>query len=87
MPGRLLHRLWSSGWGFDWAYETFIVRPFVWIARINREDFIDLFYLGIIWTGRSLNTMLSLSQNGKVRIYAVGIALGAVVALAIVVFL
>jgi NADH-quinone oxidoreductase subunit L len=87
LPGRLLHRLWSSGWGFDLVYETFIVRPFLWIARINREDFIDLFYLGIIWTGRSLNTALSRSQNGKVRMYAAGIALGAVVALAIVVFL
>lgn len=87
LPGRLLHRFWSSGWGFDWVYDTFIVRPFDWIARINREDFIDLFYLGIIWIGRSLSAMLSLSQGGKVRMYAAGIALGAVVALAIVVFL
>ncbi len=87
LPGRLLHRFWFSGWGFDWVYDTFIVRPFDWIARINKEDFIDLFYLGIIWIGRSLSTMLSLSQGGKVRMYAAGIALGAVVALAIVVFL
>jgi NADH-quinone oxidoreductase subunit L len=63
------------------------VRPFVWFARINRDDFIDLIYLGIVWTSRGLNNMLSLSQNGKVRVYAAGIAFGAVVALAVVVFL
>jgi NADH-quinone oxidoreductase subunit L len=87
LPGRVLHRLWFAGWGFDRVYETFLVRPFVWFARINRDDFIDLIYLGIIWTGRGLNNMLCLSQNGKVRVYAAGIAFGAVVALAVVVFL
>lgn len=87
LPGMLIHRLWYAGWGFDRFYEVLIVRPFVWIARINREDFIDLFYLGIIWTARSLNTALVISQSGKVRMYAAGIALGAVVALAIMVLL
>jgi NADH-quinone oxidoreductase subunit L len=86
-PGRLLHRFWYTGWGFDRLYDIFLVRPFTWIARINRDDFIDLFYLGVLWTGRSLSTALSLSQNGKVRVYAAGIALGAVVALAIAVLL
>jgi len=87
LPGRLIKRFWSSGWGFDWLYETFLVRPFVWFARTNRDDFTDLIYLGMIWTSRGLNNMLSLSQSGKVRMYATGIALGAVLVIAIAVFL
>ena len=83
--GRLVHRLWYSGWGFDRLYDTLIVKPFVRIAAVNKDDFIDLIYLGMLWSGGRLSNILSISQNGKVRTYALGIAFGAVVALAIVV--
>jgi NADH-quinone oxidoreductase subunit L len=83
--GRLVHRLWYSGWGFDRLYDALIVKPFVRIAAINKDDFIDLIYLGMLWSGGRLSNILSISQNGKVRTYALGIAFGAVVALAIVV--
>ena len=39
--GRALHRFWFAGWGFDWLYDRSFVRPFVWIARVNKDDFID----------------------------------------------
>jgi NADH-quinone oxidoreductase subunit L len=87
LPGRLLNRFWYAGWGFDWVYETFIVRPFVWFARINKDDFIDLVYLGTIWLAVRFNNLLSVLQNGKVRIYAAGIAFGAVLVIALAVFL
>ena len=86
-PGRLLHRLWFSGWGFDRLYDLLFVRPFVWVAETNKDDFIDLVYLGTIWLAGRFNRLLSATQNGKVRIYAAGIALGAVVVIAIAVFL
>jgi NADH-quinone oxidoreductase subunit L len=86
-PVRLLHRFWRSGWGFDWFYDFFLVRPFTWLARTNRDDGIDLIYLGTIWGAGRLSGLLGRSQNGKVRVYAAGIALGAVVAIAIMVFL
>ncbi len=85
--GALLHRLWLAGWGFDWIYDTFIVRPFVWAAKVNRDDFIDLIYLGVIWTSRGINQLLTVTQSGKLRWYAAGIAMGAVVILGFVVFL
>jgi NADH-quinone oxidoreductase subunit L len=85
--GNVLHRFWFAGWGFDWLYGTFIVRPFVWLARINKGDVVDLIYSGIAWLSQSLHHLLSLTQTGKVRWYAMGIATGAVVAIAIVVFL
>ncbi len=87
LPCRLINRFWYAGWGFDWVYETFIVRPFVWFARINKDDFIDLVYLGTIWLAARFNHLLSVSQNGRVRIYAAGIAVGAVLVIAIAVFL
>ncbi len=86
-PGRMLHRIWFSGWGFDWLYDLLLVRPFVWFARSNKDDFTDLVYLGMIWLTGRFNNLLSLSQKGKVRFYAAGIAFGAVVVVAIAVFL
>ena len=85
--GAPVYRLWLAGWGFDWIYDTFIVRPFVWAAKVNRDDFIDLIYLGVIWTSRGANRLLALTQSGKLRWYAAGIAMGAVAILGLVVFL
>jgi NADH-quinone oxidoreductase subunit L len=83
--GAAVHAFWSSGWGFDWLYDTLFVRPFVWAARINKSDFIDLVYRGIAWLSRYLHLAASRTQSGKVRWYAMGIAVGAVVILGIVV--
>jgi NADH-quinone oxidoreductase subunit L len=82
--GKALHRLWFSGWGFDRLYDILIARPYSRIAGMNRDDFIDLFYLGFIWAGRGMNSVLSASQNGKVRWYAAGVAAGAILTLAVV---
>jgi NADH-quinone oxidoreductase subunit L len=85
--GALVHRLWLAGWGFDWIYDTFIVRPFVWVAKVNKDDFIDLIYIGFIWTSRGINRFLTFTQAGKLRWYAAGIAVGAVLILGLVVLL
>ncbi|MGE5432213.1 MAG: NADH-quinone oxidoreductase subunit L, partial [Syntrophomonadaceae bacterium] len=42
--GSTLHEYWQKGWGFDWLYDKLIVTPVVWIAEINKSDFIDLIY-------------------------------------------
>ncbi|MCL5024056.1 MAG: NADH-quinone oxidoreductase subunit L [Nitrospirae bacterium] len=85
--GRALHRLWFSGWAFDWVYDRALVQPFFWIARINRDDFVDLFYDGIAWYNGFFHGALSLTQSGKVRWYAMGIALGTVIMVGIAVVL
>jgi NADH-quinone oxidoreductase subunit L len=81
--GKILHRLWFSGWGFDRVYDVLIVHPYSRMARLNRADFIDFFYLGFIWAGKGINSVLSASQNGKVRWYAAGVAAGAILTLAV----
>ncbi|MCL5238202.1 MAG: NADH-quinone oxidoreductase subunit L [Nitrospirae bacterium] len=85
--GSALHRFWFSGWGFDWIYDRIIVRPFLWFARIDKNDFLDLPYLGTIWAGKGVNRLLVHTQTGKVRWYAVGIVIGAILALSAMVFL
>jgi NADH-quinone oxidoreductase subunit L len=73
-----------QGWNFDLLYEKAFVRPFLWIAHGNRDDFIDLFYSGIALLFRFFNRLLVFSQSGKVRRYAMGIAIGAVILIGVV---
>ena len=80
-----LHRFWFSGWGFDNLYDTLFVRPFLWIAAVNKGDFIDSFYTGIAGLNRAAHTVLSFTQTGNIRWYAAGMGIGAVVILGIIV--
>ncbi len=85
-PGVLLHRLWYNGWGFDWLYAKVFVQPFVFLSRKNRKDFIDRFYDGIAQLMENLHGLLSLTQNGNLRWYAMTILIGAIVLMAVIIF-
>ncbi len=82
-----IHGLWFIGWGFDVLYNALFVRPFVWAARINRGDFVDLFYDGAARFSSSLSESLAGTQSGMIRRYALGIALGAIFAVGLVLVL
>jgi NADH-quinone oxidoreductase subunit L len=85
--GKALHHYWFIGWGFDWLYDALLVRPYVWIARVNKSDVIELLYRTIAGIHRAFYFALSATETGQVRWYAKAIALGAVVAVALMVFL
>jgi NADH-quinone oxidoreductase subunit L len=85
--GAALHRFWFVGWGFDWVYDRLLVHPVVWFAHANRDDIVDLIYDGLAALSRILNQALSGTETGKVRWYAAGIALGAIITIAIAVSL
>ncbi len=85
--GSAVRHFWFSGWGFDRLYDMIFVRPFIWLTRVYRDDFIDLIYTGIAACNRALNAFLSATQTGNIRWYAMGIAIGAAVFLGIVVLL
>lgn len=76
-----------AGWGFDALYERVLVRPFLWIAHINRNDFIDAIYRGVIALAQSAHALLSRSESGRMRWYAGWIAAGSLAALAVALFL
>jgi NADH-quinone oxidoreductase subunit L len=85
--GALLHRMWLAGWGFDWLDNELIVRPFVWLANLDKDDVVDLVYQGIAWLNRASHRALSRTQTGQIRWYAVGIVVGAVVIVGMAVLL
>ena len=79
-----VRRFWLAGWDFDALYNCLFVRPFAWFARINRHDFVDSGYTGVAAFNRMLSTLLSKTQTGNIRWYAMGMVVGAVVFLGII---
>jgi NADH-quinone oxidoreductase subunit L len=82
--GSALQRFAHSGLGFDSLYGHLLVRPYVWIARMNRRDIFDYVGAFIEDVCVVLSRWLTLTQNGHVRRYAGGLAFGAVLIIAIV---
>jgi len=85
--GKILHRYWFRGWEFDALYDRILVRPYVFLARLDREDIIDSFFDLISWLGGLAHRVLSMTQNGRMRTYAAGLAIGAAVVVGMVVLL
>jgi NADH-quinone oxidoreductase subunit L len=82
--GTWMHQFWFAGWGFDSLYDAVLVRPVLWAARINRDDFVDLFYTGMAELSSQLAEAVAVTQSGLLRRYALGIVLGAVLSLGLV---
>jgi NADH-quinone oxidoreductase subunit L len=82
--GRMLHQWWFAGWGFDWIYDKAFVQPFIWAAEINKSDFVDAFYTGVARLTELLYRGLSQTETGRVRWYALGMAAGSVLFIALV---
>lgn len=79
-----IHRLWLSGWGFDWFYDRLLVQPFVRLAQANQADYLDTLSIGIARLSAWAHGRLSQTQTGKVRHYATAMAAGAVLFIALV---
>jgi NADH-quinone oxidoreductase subunit L len=85
--GHALHQWWFAGWGFDWIYDKAFVQPFVWLANVNRNDFVDAFYTGVARLTDLCYRGLSSTQTGRVRWYVTGMAAGSVLFIAMVLYL
>ena len=73
--------------GFDRLYDRLFVRPFVWAARVNSGDFIDVIFRGVAGFSLAAHRLLSLGQTGRLRWYARAVVAGAIIVLAVAVFL
>jgi NADH-quinone oxidoreductase subunit L len=83
--GAALHRFWFAGWGFDWLDNRYVVQPFVRMAQMDKDDWVDL---GPTWAAEvSVMTANVVDgwHNGRLRRYAAAIVFGAVVLLTAVV--
>ena len=85
--GGALQQWWFADWGFDWIYEKVFVHPFVWVARINKSDFVDAFYAGVAGLTELFYRGLSRTETGGVRWYTAAMGIGSVVFIAMVLFL
>ena len=61
---------WFGGWGFDTLYNTVLVRPFLYLARVNRKDIVDSFYALVVTVSQAANGIIVKSQTGSLRWYA-----------------
>ena len=59
--GNALSRFWFSGWGFDWLYERLIIRPYIFLARVNKDDVFD--WLAEILVARPYAALATLSRG------------------------
>jgi NADH-quinone oxidoreductase subunit L len=76
-----------NGWDFDLLYDTLLVRPVVFLSHIDKNDFIDRFYTALASLTMLLNKLLSATQNGRLRRYAMVLAIGAIITLTIILYL
>ncbi|WP_165664664.1 NADH-quinone oxidoreductase subunit L [Metapseudomonas otitidis] len=80
-PGRFLGTWWYAAWGFDWLYDKLFVKPYLLATRLLGNDPIDSGISLIPRLVRGGNGMLSSSQTGQLRWYAVSLVGGAVLVL------
>jgi NADH-quinone oxidoreductase subunit L len=81
-----LPKFWLAGWGFDLAYDRLFVRPFQWLARKSKSDVVDVPVHGLGQVTVLGYRTLRQAQTGRVRWYAMGMAMGTVAILAIAFF-
>ncbi|MEX2365669.1 MAG: NADH-quinone oxidoreductase subunit L, partial [Pseudohongiellaceae bacterium] len=74
--GAKLHRFWFTQWGMDWLYEKVFVNPYVGLARVNRKDFIDAIYNGTARLVQVCHGLMSETQTGQIRWYAISVTCG-----------
>ena len=85
--GAALSRFWFQGWGGDRLSHQLFVRPFLWLARINRNDGIDWVPMQLGRIHMAASTLLRSTQTGQLRWYAFAMAAGLVLILTGVVVL
>jgi NADH-quinone oxidoreductase subunit L len=72
-----------EGWYFDRLYNILIIKPIIWFSEINKNDFIDRFYTYLAMGTAFFNSLLSRTQNGKLRWYITILTAGILIILTI----
>ena len=71
-----INKFFEKGWGFDKLYDTLFVKPVVWFSVIDKNDFFDLWNIGLSRLALLFNRLLSTTQNGKMRWYLLSFVIG-----------
>jgi NADH-quinone oxidoreductase subunit L len=81
-----LHHFWYSGWGFDALYDAIFVRPFIFIASINKNDVVDRLYDLLVSISERMNRVTAFTQSGVLRWYLIGMVVGVILILTLGIF-
>ncbi len=74
--GAWLHNFWRTQWGMDWLYDQLFAKPYTALARINKNDFVDSIYNGTARLAVLMHGLVSDTQTGQLRWYAITLASG-----------
>lgn len=81
--GSVLRRFFDSGWTMDWLYNAILVKPYITLSRINRNDLVNIMPTTVSIFARRLNHVLALTQNGQLRYYVATMAIASLVVITI----
>jgi NADH-quinone oxidoreductase subunit L len=73
-----------KGLGFDTLYQTLLVKPFCFIAKVNRRDIFDQIIMSSRWYVDLWREALVASQTGGLRWYAATLGLAVVFLLGVI---
>ncbi|WNC69609.1 NADH-quinone oxidoreductase subunit L [Thalassotalea nanhaiensis] len=79
-----LYSFLQRGLGFDTLYNTLLVKPFLFISKLNKNDIIDQLVHGIRWNVQTWHEVFKASQNGQLRWYGAMLGVGVALLIAIV---
>ncbi|KFX69124.1 NADH-quinone oxidoreductase subunit L [Pseudomonas taeanensis MS-3] len=74
---------WFAAWGFDWLYDKLFVKPYLLLCRLLGRDPFDRSIGVLPRIARGLHQLLSRSQTGQLRWYALSLVGGAVLLLGV----
>ncbi|MBX5438223.1 MAG: NADH-quinone oxidoreductase subunit L [Thermoflavifilum sp.] len=84
--GKACHSFLYRGWMFDQLYDTVLVKPVVWLSRIDQHDFVDYIYEGFGRLNAWVHAGLSRTQSGYLRWYLLCIAFGLLFIFSLILF-
>lgn len=67
--GKLVRNIIYNIGGFDWLYINFLIKPYLYLVRINKFDCINLIFNNIIKLILFFNTLMIKLHNGKLSFY------------------
>ncbi|MGI9324113.1 MAG: NADH-quinone oxidoreductase subunit L [Pseudomonadales bacterium] len=76
-----------GGWGFDHLYDQLLVKPYVHLSKLCKDEPVDVFYNALVRLFRLLHTIAASTQTGHVRWYAANMGIGIALVLGIAVLL
>ena len=71
-----IRHFWYSGWAMDALYDRLLVAPYKLTASLLKTELIDRLYNLVVASSVASHRALSITQNGKLRTYAVNIVVG-----------